>query len=70
MSQAFEQVQIRVLPDGRVSRRDAAAFLGLKEKTLAQWRWENRGPKVVRVGGRCFYRIDDLRQFASGEAAA
>lgn len=68
MSEGIEQVKIRVLPDGRVSGRDAAAFLGCQEKTLAMWRWQNIGPRPIKVGGRVFYRIDDLRRFAGGDS--
>lgn len=63
----LERVRIRVLPDGRVSRNDAAAFLGRKPKTLAMWALERRGPAIHRVGGRCFYKLDELRRFACGE---
>jgi len=65
----IEQICIRVLPDGRISRNDAAAYLGRRPKTLAMWALERRGPKIVRVGGRCFYRLDDLQRFVDGEAA-
>ncbi len=58
-----KSVRVRVLPDGRMSRRDAAKYLGLKEKTLAMWSVAGKGPPVVRVGGRCFYRQSDLDQF-------
>ena len=60
----IDQVRVRVSPDGRVSRRDAAAFLGREPKTLAMWAYEKRGPKPISVGGRIFYKIEDLREFA------
>jgi hypothetical protein len=69
---SIEQVKIRVLPDGRVSRSDAAAYLGLKEKTLRQWALDGRNLTVVKVAGRCFYRFGDLQALAGvkvGEAA-
>jgi hypothetical protein len=69
VSDSMEQIRVRVLPDGRLSRADAAAFLGRAPKTLAMWAMEGRGPQAIRVGGRCFYRLEELRQFASGEAA-
>jgi len=50
-----------------VSRNDAAAYLGRKPKTLAMWALERRGPKIIRVGGRCFYLLDDLRRYVSGD---
>lgn len=65
----LDQARIRVLPDGRVSRNDAATFLGRKPKTLAMWALERRGPPSHLVGGRRFYRLDDLKQFAGGEAS-
>lgn len=68
-NEPFERVRVRVLPDGRVSRSDAAAFLGRKPKTLAMWALERRGPQIIKVGGRCFYRLADLQHFAEGEGA-
>lgn len=67
--EALEQIRVRVLPDGRLSRNDAAAYLGRKPKTLAMWALEKRGPKVIRVGGRCFYNIDNLRAYVERGAA-
>ena len=65
----IEQVRVRVLPDGRMSRSDAAAYLGRAVKTLAMWDLKGKGPKSVRVGGRIFYFKDDLDAFIQGEAA-
>lgn len=59
----IDQVQVRVLPDGRLSRTDAAAFLGLKPKTLAEWHCRGIGPRARKVGGRCFYFLQDLETF-------
>lgn len=67
--QLVEQMTVRVLPDGRVSRRDAAAFLGMKPKTLAEWQRLGKGPRSCAVGGRRFYMLDELKRFALGEAA-
>ena len=66
---AIEQVRVRVLPDGRMSRKDAAMYLGRAEKTLAMWNLEGKGPKSILVGGRRFYFKDDLDAFIRGEAA-
>ena len=67
---AVEQVKVRVLPDGRLSRKDAARYLGRAEKTLAMWCLEGRGPRAVKVGGRIFYFRDDLDAFVRGEVLA
>ena len=65
---AIEQVCVRVLPDGRLTRKDAAKYLGRSEKTLAMWGMEAKGPASVLVGGRRFYFRDALDAFIRGEA--
>jgi len=60
---AIEQVRVRVLPDGRMSRKEAAKYLGRAEKTLAMWEMEGKGPPSVLVGGRRFYFKDALDAF-------
>ena len=65
----IEQPRVRVLPDGRMTREDAAIYLGRKPKTLAMWQLQGRGPRSVLVGGRRFYFKADLDAFIRGEAA-
>ncbi len=66
----LEAVRVRVLPDGRMTREDAAAYLGLKPKTLAMWAVEGKGPRSVRVGGRRFYYKAALDAFIQGDVGA
>lgn len=66
---AVELVRVRVLPDGRMTRTDAARYLGHQPKTLAMWQLQGKGPRAVRVGGRVFYYRADLDKFIAGEAA-
>lgn len=61
----IEDVVVRVYPDGRVARRDAAAFLGLQVKTLANWASVSHGPRAMRIGNRVFYRFADLEAFVA-----
>ncbi len=65
----IERPRVRVLPDGRLSREDAARYLGIKPKTLAMWQLGGKGPPSVLVGGRRFYFIQALDDFIRGEAA-
>ena len=60
---SVENVKVRVLPDGRMTREDAARYLGMQSKTLAMWTMQGKGPKPVRVGGRIFYFKADLDAF-------
>jgi hypothetical protein len=50
----------------RMTRRDAARYLGNAEKTLAMWELQGKGPPSVKVGGRRFYFNDDLDAFVQG----
>lgn len=65
----LEQVRVQVLPDGRMDRINAAKFLGRTPKTLAEWHRLGIGPRSFLVGGRRFYRLDDLRDYANGTKA-
>ena len=66
---ALEHVHVRILPDGRMTRQDAARYLGMKPKTLVMWQLDNKGPRSVLVGGRRFYFQVELDAFIGGEAA-
>ena len=47
-----------------LSRKEAAAFLGVKEMTLAVWKTNNRYHlPVVKVGRLAKYRYSDLLDF-------
>ena len=70
IDRALERVHVRILPDGRLSREDAAKYLGLRPKTLAMWELAGRGPRSVKVGGRRFYYQHVLDAFIAGEEAA
>ena len=61
------RIRIRILPDGRVTRRDAARYLGFAEKTLAMWQLQGKGPASKLVGGRRFYFMDVLDAYVRGD---
>jgi len=67
---AIDQVRVRVLPDARMTRDDAARYLGHASKTLAVWALNNKGPRFVKIAGRVFYYKSELDSFISGPAAA
>ena len=69
-SAGVEKVRVRVLPDGRMTRNDAAKYLGHASKTLAMWHLSGKGPRSVLVGGKRFYFQSDLDTFIRGTAAA
>ena len=63
-----ERVKVRILPDGRMSRRDAARYIGVAEKTLSMWQLNGKGPRSLLVGGRRFYFKGVLDAFINGGA--
>jgi hypothetical protein len=67
MGNEIDKVRVRVLPDGRVRRADAARYLDCSEKTLANMATRGEGPTPLKVCGRIFYRLDDLDAFIRGE---
>jgi hypothetical protein len=66
----IERVRVRILPDGRMTRDDAARYLGHAPKTLAMWKLRGQGPRSIKVGGRVFYYRADLDGFIAGESRA
>lgn len=50
-------------PPAMIDTNQAAAYLGLAAKTLANWRASRRGPAYVRIGNVVSYRQQDLDAF-------
>jgi excisionase family DNA binding protein len=49
-----------------LTEQEAADAIGLKPRTLQQWRLKGGGPRFVRVSGRCVrYRPEDLEAWAA-----
>ena len=67
----MEVMAVTVLPDGRMSARNAARYLGLSEKTLAMQRCDGTGPRFIKRG-RIFYFREDLDDWlnASGRVTS
>jgi predicted site-specific integrase-resolvase len=61
MPMGQDRERIQILASGLVRPQEAARFLGFSAKTLANWRYEGKGPKWVRRGGRIFYEYAALK---------
>jgi hypothetical protein len=55
----LREVEIAILPDGRMDRKNAALYLGLSVKTLATHATNGTGPRFIKRG-RVFYFRNDL----------
>jgi hypothetical protein len=51
-----------------MTRHDAARYIGVEDKTLANWDLMKKGPPSALVGGRRFYYKADLDAFIHGDA--
>lgn len=69
-SQAVEIVKVRMLPDGRMSRAEAAKYLGVAVNTMRFWETQGTGPESVLVGGRRFHYKEALDAFIAKKAKA
>lgn len=54
-----ESISVMMFPDGRMDAKNAARYLGFKEKTLAMMRGNGTDPKFIKRG-RIFYYREDL----------
>ena len=65
-----ESTKVRILPDGRMTRRNAALYLGFAEKTIAMWDGDDPSKLgSIKLGGRRFYFKDHLDQVIRDGAA-
>jgi hypothetical protein len=39
-------------------------------RTLEQWRWQGRGPRYLKIGGRVVYRQQDIEAFEAANLHA
>jgi hypothetical protein len=53
------------IPGSLLNASDAASFLDLNPKTLANWRVSGAGPRFSKIGGRVVYKKSNLRAFVS-----
>ncbi len=57
--------QVVMLHDGRMTRKNAALYLGVSPKTLAQWAISGTGPKYIKRG-LVWYTKDNLDRWIKG----
>jgi hypothetical protein len=54
----------------QMNTEQAAKYLGFKKGTLNIWRYQGRGPKYIRMGGRIFYFKSDLDWYRNNRRVA
>jgi hypothetical protein len=46
---------------------DLARRWRISPRTLERWRWEGKGPRYLKLGGRVVYRLEDIEAFEAGK---
>ena len=46
-----------------LNQHELATRWNISERTLERWRWERKGPRHLKVGGRVLYRLEDVEAF-------
>ncbi|WP_417850172.1 helix-turn-helix transcriptional regulator [Thalassoglobus sp.] len=52
----------------KLSRADAASYIGVTKPTLATWASLGKGPKFVKVGSKVFYLQRHLDEYLESRA--
>ena len=50
-------------PTNHLNQVHLARRWNLSPRTLERWRWLNQGPRYLKIGGRVFYRLEDVEAF-------
>jgi len=50
-------------PVKHLNQVELARRWSLSHRTLERWRWEGRGLRYLKVGGRVLYRLEDVEAF-------
>ena len=46
-----------------IDQKELAKRWLISPRTLGQWRWQGRGPRFLKIGGRVVYRLSDIEAF-------
>jgi len=46
-----------------LDQRDLAVRWRISPRTLERWRWQRKGPRFLKIGGRVVYRLEDVEAF-------
>jgi hypothetical protein len=53
-----------------LDQNDLAKRWRISPRTLEQWRWQGRGPRYLKIGGRVVYRLPDVETFEANSLHA
>ena len=53
-----------------LNQTQLAELWDLSPRTLEQWRWQGKGPRYLKIGGRVVYRLTDVEAFEAASLHA
>ncbi len=53
------------VPTRHLNQRELAERWNISSRTLERWRWLGKGPRYLKIGGRCVYALADVEAFES-----
>lgn len=59
---------MEIFPDGRMTPKAAAAYLGYRPGTLANWRTKGEGPRFIKCKTKIFYHQTDVEEWRKSES--
>jgi hypothetical protein len=46
-----------------LTQAELARRWGISPRSLEKWRWLGRGPRFLKIGSRCAYRVEDVEAY-------
>lgn len=53
-----------------LNQKQLADRWNISPRSLERWRWEGKGPRFLKIGGRVAYRLEDVEAYEAGQLRA
>lgn len=53
-----------------LNQKQLADRWAISPRSLERWRWEGKGPRYLKIGGRVVYRLDVVEEYEAGQLRA
>lgn len=50
-----------------LTQKQAASMLGISPATMQMWRWQNIGPRYLKLGRLVRYRLQDIEAYLASK---
>lgn len=60
MQKVTDPVRHPGAPVRHLNQNELANRWSISHRSLERWRWEGKGPRFLKIGGRVVYRLEDV----------